>query len=93
MANENSSLVSDIYHSRNNLIDIMDERGFNIEDYNDFSITEVNAMNKNEQLDLLLLNVDESKGKIYIKYNLVKGLRPQNVDCLLYTSPSPRDRG
>ena len=83
MANENSSLVSDIYHSRNNLIDIMDERGFNIEDYNDFSITEVNAMNKNEQLDLLLLNVDESKGKIYIKYNLVKGLRPQNVDDMV----------
>jgi DNA-directed RNA polymerase subunit H (RpoH/RPB5) len=83
MANENSSLVSDIYHSRNNLIDIMDERGFNVEDYNDFSITEVNAMNKNEQLDLLLLNVDESKGKIYIKYNLVKGLRPQNVDDMV----------
>ena len=83
MANENSSLVSDIYYSRNNLIDIMDERGFNIEDYNDFSITEVNAMNKNEQLDLLLLNVDESKGKIYIKYNLVKGLRPQNVDDMV----------
>ena len=53
MANENSSLVSDIYHSRNNLIDIMDERRFNIEDYNDFSITEVNAMNKNEQLFIL----------------------------------------
>ena len=69
MANENSSLVSDIYHSRNNLMDIMEERGFNVDDYNHFSITEVNAMNKNEQLDLLLTNVDDSKGKIYVKYN------------------------
>ena len=60
MANENSSLVSDIYHSRNNLMDIMEERGFNVDDYNHFSITEVNAMNKNEQLDLLLTNVDDS---------------------------------
>lgn len=83
MANENSSLVSDIYHSRNNLIDIMDERGFNVDDYNDFSITEVNAMNKNEQLDLLLTNTNESNNKIYIKYNLLKGLRPQNVDDMI----------
>jgi DNA-directed RNA polymerase subunit H (RpoH/RPB5) len=83
MATENSSLVSDIYHSRNNLMDIMEERGYEIDDYNDFSITEVNAMNKNEQLDLLLTNKDESKGKIYIKYNLVKGLRPQNVDDMV----------
>ena len=83
MVNENSSLVADIYHSRNNLIDIMDERGYNVEDYNDFSITEVNAMNKNEQLDLLLSNIDEIKGKIYIKYNLVKGIRPQNIDDMI----------
>jgi|TARA_Y100000992_G_scaffold143384_1_gene95206 DNA-directed RNA polymerase subunit H (RpoH/RPB5) len=83
MANENSSLVSDIYHSRNNLMDIMEERGFNVDDYNHFSITEVNAMNKNEQLDLLLTNVDDSKGKIYVKYNLVKGLRPANVDDMI----------
>lgn len=83
MVNENSSLVVDIYHSRNNLIDIMDERGYNVEDYNDFSITEVNAMNKNEQLDLLLTNIDETKGRIYIKYNLVKGVRPQNIDDMI----------
>ena len=83
MANENSSPVSDIYHSRNNLMDIMEERGFNVDDYNHFSITEVNAMNKNEQLDLLLTNVDDSKGKIYVKYNLVKGLRPANVDDMI----------
>ena len=83
MAKENSSLVSDIYHSRNNLMDIMEERGFNVDDYNHFSITEVNAMNKNEQLDLLLTNVDDSKGKIYVKYNLVKGLRPANVDDMI----------
>ena len=83
MATENSSLVSDIYQSRNNLINIMEERGFKVDEYDNFSITEVNAMTKNEQLDLLLENEQESKGKIYIKYNLTKGLRPQNVDDMV----------
>ena len=40
-------------------------------------------MNKNEQLDLLLTNEDPVKGKIYIKYNLTKGLRPQNIDDMI----------
>ena len=83
MSLENSRIVSDIYQSRNILLDIMDTRGYQIDDYNDFSITEVNAMNKNEQLDLLLTNNEPEKGKIYIKYNLVKGLRPQNIDDMV----------
>jgi DNA-directed RNA polymerase subunit H (RpoH/RPB5) len=40
-------------------------------------------MNKNEKLDLLLTNEDSNKGKIYIKYNLTKGLRPQNIDDMI----------
>ena len=69
MSSENSRIISEIYQSRNVLLDIMETRGYQIEEYNDFSITEVNAMNKNEQLDLLLTNDDSTKGKIYIKYN------------------------
>ena len=83
MSLENSRLVSEIYNSRNVLMDIMETRGFKIDEYDDFSITEVNAMNKNEQLDLLLTNEDPVKGKIYIKYNLTKGLRPQNIDDMI----------
>ena len=83
MAVENSRLVSELYQSRNVLMDIMETRGFNVEEYNNFSITEVNAMNKNEQLDLLLTNEIPQKGKIYIKYNTTKGLRPQNLDDMI----------
>lgn len=83
MSLENSRIVSEIYNSRNVLMDIMESRGFNVDEYDDFSITEVNAMNKNEQLDLLLTNEEPSKGKIYIKYNLSKGLRPQNIDDMI----------
>lgn len=83
MAVENSRLVSELYQSRNVLMDIMEIRGFNVDEYNNFSITEVNAMNKNEQLDLLLTNENPEKGKIYIKYNTTKGLRPQNIDDMI----------
>ena len=83
MSSENSRIISEIYQSRNVLLEIMETRGYQIDDYNDFSITEVNAMNKNEQLDLLLTNDDSRKGKIYIKYNLLKGLRPQNIDDMV----------
>ena len=83
MSSENSRIISEIYQSRNVLLEIMETRGYQIDDYNDFSITEVNAMNKNEQLDLLLTNDDSTKGKIYIKYNLLKGLRPQNIDDMV----------
>lgn len=83
MSLENSRIVSEIYNSRNVLMEIMESRGFNVDEYDDFSITEVNAMNKNEQLDLLLTNEDSNKGKIYIKYNLTKGLRPQNIDDMI----------
>lgn len=83
MSSENSRIVSEIYQSRNVLLEIMETRGYQIDEYNDFSITEVNAMNKNEQLDLLLTNENSTKGKIYIKYNLLKGLRPQNIDDMV----------
>ena len=83
MSSENSRIISEIYQSRNVLLEIMETRGYQIDEYNDFSITEVNAMNKNEQLDLLLTNDDSRKGKIYIKYNLLKGLRPQNIDDMV----------
>ena len=83
MSSENSRIISEIYQSRNVLLEIMETRGYQIDEYNDFSITEVNAMNKNEQLDLLLTNDDSTKGKIYIKYNLLKGLRPQNIDDMV----------
>ena len=83
MSSENSRIVSEIYQSRNVLLEIMETRGYQIDEYNDFSITEVNAMNKNEQLDLLLTNENSTKGKIHIKYNLLKGLRPQNIDDMV----------
>lgn len=72
-----SENVQSVYKSRNNLIQILEERGFKVDEYNEFSINDVGAMLANKQLDLLLDNVSGSK--IFVKYYLGKSLRPNNI--------------
>lgn len=67
-----------IYKSRKNLLDILETHGYEITEYNEFSINEVHIMTKNKQLDMLLENSNKTK-KVYIKYNLGKTLRPANL--------------
>jgi DNA-directed RNA polymerase subunit H (RpoH/RPB5) len=70
-------LVNQIYKSRKYILEILEERGFDISDYNNFTIDELYSMIQNSQLDLILSNSEEKK--IYIKYNITKALRPNNV--------------
>ena len=60
-----SENVQSVFKSRNNLIQILEERGFKVNEYNEFSINDVGAMLANKQLDLLLDNVSGSK--IFVK--------------------------
>ncbi len=72
-----SENVQFVYKSRNNLIQILEERGYKIDEYNEFSINDVALMLANKQLDLLLDNT--SGNKIFVKYYLGKSLRPNNI--------------
>ena len=76
--NTNSTIVSDIYRSRINILDILQDRGFNVNDYNGTSINEINILHEHEQLDLLLTNEKTNK-KVYVKYYIEKKIRPVNV--------------
>lgn len=85
-----SSLISSIYKSRKVLLELMKKQKYNISDYENFSINEVNAMFQNKQLDMLLeQNQDENtpnterKKKIYISYYLAKTLRHQNIQEMI----------
>jgi DNA-directed RNA polymerase I, II, and III subunit RPABC1 len=72
-----SENVQFVYKSRNNLIQILEERGYKIDEYNEFSINDIGLMLTNKQLDLLL---DNTLGnKIFVKYYLGKSLRPNNI--------------
>jgi DNA-directed RNA polymerase subunit H len=84
MATNSSSLISSIYKSRNILLEIMERQGYNINDNFEFNVNEVNAMFSNKQLDMMLEQIEENtetkrKKKIYIRYFLIKSLKPQNI--------------
>jgi DNA-directed RNA polymerase subunit H (RpoH/RPB5) len=82
MSSQNSSvLISSIFHSRKTILELMEKQGYNTNDYANFSISEVNAMQLNNQLDMLLEKKEEDsitlrKKKIYIRYHLGKTIRP-----------------
>jgi len=64
----NTDLVS-IYNSRQTLIDVMQGHGYDVSSYNNFNINEVEAMAKNNQLDMLVKSPHHSA---YVKYMLSK---------------------
>lgn len=90
MATQNtSSLISSVYKSRKTLLELMSKQGYNVEEYENFSINEVNAMFQNKQLDMLLEKQNNSsnpsapKRKIYISYYLAKTLKAQNIQEMI----------
>ena len=86
--NSTSAMISTVYNSRKNILDLMEKQGYNIEDYANFSINEVNSMKQNNQLDMLLEKIEEDpvtkrKNKIYIRYYLGKTIRPSNIQEMI----------
>ena len=64
-----SSFVAKLHKSRKILLDILEKRGFETEDYKYFGISEVQILFNNKQMDMLLEN-PITKRKIYVKYHL-----------------------
>jgi DNA-directed RNA polymerase subunit H len=86
MSSQNSNiLVSDIYTSRKIVLELMSKQGYNVKDYSNFSINEVNSMKQNNQLDMLLETNEgaPNKRKIYIRYYLAKAIRPSNIQEMI----------
>ena len=66
-----SSRIINIYNSRNTVLNQLSKQGYNVEDYLNFSMNEIDAMLSNSQLDMLLTHEKGNK-KIYIKYYFTK---------------------
>jgi DNA-directed RNA polymerase subunit H (RpoH/RPB5) len=73
--------ILEIYKSRNNLLDILESINYNVSDYKGFSISEIDTLVRNKQLDMLVKNKDNKKN--YIKYFIEKSLRPQNLHDMI----------
>lgn len=71
-----------LYKSRVTIIDLLSKLDYNVEDYQSFSINEVDAMNRNDQLDMLIYHKEQPQPKkVYIKY--VSGLRQQLLESIV----------
>ena len=66
-----SSRIISIYNSRNTILNQLMKQGYNVDDYLNFSMNEIDAMLSNSQLDMLMNHSKEEK-KIYIKYYFTK---------------------
>tara|TARA_B100000035_G_scaffold314780_1_gene332240 strand:+ start:9664 stop:10284 length:621 start_codon:yes stop_codon:yes gene_type:complete len=73
--NNNSHIIS-ILNSRKNLLDILEKRSYNVNNYKNDGINEIGILLEQDQLDMLCEN---SSNKIYIKYYINKILKPQNI--------------
>jgi DNA-directed RNA polymerase subunit H len=86
-----SVLISSVYKSRKIILEIMKKGGYKVDDYDNFSINEVNSMKINNQLDMLLeqkqeevaISSEKRLNKIYIRYHLEKTIRPNNLQEMI----------
>lgn len=83
-SSNSSNRILTVYKSRNTILQHMEYLGYDVSEYNMFSINEIDSMYTHDQLDMLLTNEPNNK-KIYIKYYCTgtKQLRPQILDTFI----------
>ena len=70
--------INQIYKSRKTILELLHSSGYDIDDYIDFTVNEVDAMFVSGQLDMILEH-PTTKKKTYVKYSLTtKQVRWQN---------------
>lgn len=76
--NTQSGQIIETYNSRKTIIDLLEAQKYDVSQYKDFGINEVNTLFQTKQMDMLLRKTSEDK-KVYVKYHLAKSLRPVNL--------------
>jgi DNA-directed RNA polymerase subunit H (RpoH/RPB5) len=71
-----------VYRSRKTILELFKFMKYDVDDYTDFSINEIDAMYESSQLDMLISNKEDKKA--YIKYYLTsKQLRPETLNDMI----------
>ena len=85
------SLTNELYKSRNTILDMLELRGYDVSQYRNYSINEIDIMNRNmplkvgpnmESLDLMITN-QETGNKVYLKYVLNSKIRVQAITNII----------
>tara|TARA_X000000368_G_scaffold416992_1_gene412200 strand:- start:4706 stop:5347 length:642 start_codon:yes stop_codon:yes gene_type:complete len=74
----NSQMISKIFNSRKVILDLAKSRGFNTDNYDNFTINDILIMNTNKQLDMLFIDNNTGK-KVYYKYHLTTKIRGPHI--------------
>ena len=80
--NQEYGLISKLFKSRKNLLNQLGINGYNVTDYQNFSINEINVLDQQDKQDMLM-NHTRNGGSVYVKYSTDKALRPQTVHDLV----------
>ena len=95
-----SGIINTIYSARRNLIDQLESRGYTVDEYAGCSVSEVNSMYQNDQLDMLMSSDKPDENgiikKIYVKFFLGKKLANANIiemmeDLFIFESHLTKD--
>ena len=82
MSNSQNRILS-IYKSRNTILELLEEQGFDKKENAGFTINEIDAMYSGNQLDMELYHTENGK-KVYVKYSLsskhIARARPSAID-------------
>lgn len=78
------NLVLKISKSRKNILEILEQsQNYEVSDYSNFSMHEIDTMYTNNQLDMLVKHKDADK-KTYVKYNITtKPIRTSYIDTII----------
>lgn len=84
-AHVSSGTISTLFKSRNILLEILAKQGFDVSEYIDYGVSEVQTMYSNNQLDMLISSEKEIRPpkKVYVKYHLAKTLRRENINNII----------
>jgi DNA-directed RNA polymerase subunit H len=83
MSELSSNRILKIYKSRNTILDLLKFQDYNVSDYAEFSINEIDAMYSNDQLDMLVSR-EKDERKVYVKFYLnSKNIRKENLETLV----------
>lgn len=82
MSSSNNRILK-LYKSRKTILELLDAQKFDVSEYQDFNIAEIDAMYQKKQLDLQF-NHKENNTKVYVKYYLdSKQIKPNTLDQII----------
>jgi len=82
-----SNRILSLFKSRTTMLQLLDHQNYVVDDYDGFSINEIDAMFVNSQLDMLVSHSTDDR-KVYVKYyfspkQTSKQIRPQNLEDII----------